>query len=188
MGLLYSFVGASKAGDRKPPWIAGRYYDHASSHGAESGTVAVAANTIMAVPIMRPGGGLIDRIGLSITAAGAANSKVRLGIGTIGGDGKPDTLLLDSGELATDAIADVEATIAHLLAAGPVFLLACYSGTPTVRATVLNDNGMGYAALGEAQVRNALSAPFTYGPLPADLSALTWTSGTTPTSIRLRAA
>lgn len=76
--------------------------------------------------------GTIDRLGVEITT-GTASTDIRLGLWSDDGNGKPGTLLLDTGALATTSTAFVEATISQAVTVPGVWLGACRqsaSGAP----------------------------------------------------------
>lgn len=145
------------------PWVVGHYHDSTQFFGGrDTGTGALTANILYAVPIIpvsqsRAYGSAvaIDRIAINITTGAAAGKKARLGAYALGTDGKPGALLFDAGELAADGSA-VEATITQTLRCGePVYLAVVSDGTPTLRLlefigqktgqTVNNDNTLRFA-------------------------------------------
>lgn len=77
----------------------------------------------------------IDRIAVNITVAGESGARVRPGIYADSGSGYPGALLLDGGQLAADAVAAPEATVAITLS-GLVWIGGAVQAAPTTQPTV----------------------------------------------------
>lgn len=122
----------------KPP--AGRYYFPVSPQGVN--TLAMANTQCRSVPWIVEDTISIDRIGAEITAAGEATSTIRLGIWDDLNSG-PNNLVLDSGPIAANAVAVVEAVCDITLNPGVYWLgLAAQNSPvtpPTIRSCNTND-------------------------------------------------
>lgn len=100
-----------------------------------SSSTAITNDSLYATPYYSGRGGVIDRIGISITAAAAAGKKIRLGIYEPLSDPSdyPGNLVLDSGELAADGIAFVSSVVSVSLQPGVNYwLVASSDGAPSV--------------------------------------------------------
>jgi hypothetical protein len=152
------------------PWITGNYYDGTTFFGGNMSTQAQVANLLIAVPIIPVSLGRkygdavsVDRIGIEVTTAGAAGKKARLGMYTMGADGKPGALLVDAGEVAIDAIAGVEKTISQTLRCGDIYFRVYISdGTPTVRTENAGGVKVGSSTLASASTFYAWTSSLTY--------------------------
>ncbi len=123
----------------------------------------------------------LTRLAIRVTTAGAAGSTCRLAIYGSLPNGLPGALLVDTGTLATDAVAFVEATISQALEAGRDYWLASwFSGTPTVSAVAAAQAG---AAIGWAIPAVAANSGYsamivggkTYGSAwPSDVTGEAW--------------
>ncbi len=148
---------------------------------AQGSASAYSADILYAGHFYSGRGGLIDRIGLKVTVAGAGGKKARVGIYNITSESNlyPNALLLDSGELAVDAVAVVEAVVSFVIPADQ-FLWVAYltNGTPTVqggacRPVMFWDSN--YTEVLRLQVSQA------YGALPATFpAAATMSAGNSP--------
>lgn len=152
------------------PWVSGIRYDGTAFFGGTLTTQAIVANTLYAVPCVAIHPSLafgapisLDRIGIEVTTAGAAGKKARLGLARMGSDGKPGVLIVDGGEVAVDAIAGVEATIAATVLCGvPFFRLLVSDGTPTLRAESSVGARSGLNAITDSSIRYGWSSALTY--------------------------
>lgn len=121
----------------------------------------------------------VTEIGIVVITAGAAGTKVRVGIydRRSGGMG-PGALLVDSGELATNSTGHKAAAISQAVVVGRIYWMAAlFSGTPSVKMTsapagwqVGVDNTTQTNATNYA---NQIYRVFSYGALPSDESSQT---------------
>ena len=156
-----------------PVWKTGRYYDFKSSNPATASTGALAANTIYA-QLQWFSGQPIDRIGTSVTTGAAAGKLLRCGLATMGTDGLPDALLVDSGNLAADGIAGVEATVAVTPPRGWGWTLLITDGTPTVVSYAIERMPaiLGWSSLTTTTLELCVTKSQTFGAFPATFGAI----------------
>jgi hypothetical protein len=102
---------------------------------ASRNTAATVAGAMYCRMIFVPVNCTIDRIGASVTVAGAGGSTITLGVYNDDGTGKPGTLLLDAGTIDGTSATAQEITISQALVGGQRYHLAALvaGGTPTVR-------------------------------------------------------
>ena len=157
-----------------PRWKSGRYYDFKSSNPATASTGALAANTIYG-NLQWFTGQPIDRIGTSVTTGAAAGKLLRCGIATMGADGLPDVLLVDSGNLAAEGIAGVEATVAVTPPMGWAWTLLITDGTPTVVSYAIErmPAELGWSSLTSTAIELCITKSQTFGAFPASFGAIT---------------
>jgi hypothetical protein len=119
----------------EPVFRTSKYFD-ASRDSSNTTTRTVAANTLGAYPLYVRTGVTIDQLMFNVQTAGAVSSTGRIGLYTLGPTFFPGTLLLDSGTLATDAIATLTYNFpTHLsLPAGWVAVAYNFSDVPVLRA------------------------------------------------------
>lgn len=114
------------------PLISGTYI----APGGIRSTVAMTQSVEYAAPVYIVQAGTIVRVGVEVTAAGAASTVIRIGIRADVGH-LPGTVLLDT-TVAGDAITSgVEATVSVAIPAAGIywFTATAQGGTPTVRST-----------------------------------------------------
>lgn len=182
----------SPGGSVGAPAISGNWYDVACALGTNGAPTssAMAANTLYAQPFLSTAKNGYDRIGVGISAAAVAGSLCRCSLYSVGADGKPGSLIVDSGALAADAIADVAATIALNLPLGTWgWTIFCTNGAPSSYRYSGNliIPGLGWTAPSDATRVSFMSASLAFGAMPASLVGVTWTRGTSPAAVRLRA-
>lgn len=115
--------------------ITGRYVTPAFSKNGSNLTIA--NETLFAVPVVFSNSGTLDRLAIYINVAGQAGAKVRLGIYRDNGTGAyPGTLVVDTGQLAADAVGAVVATISVPVTAGVYWLAAVAQSAATTQPTV----------------------------------------------------
>jgi hypothetical protein len=138
------------------------YYFPATFQGSAAvGTMAV--NILYSAPI-NLSGGVVDRVGIEITTGVPGNC--RLGLYS-NANGIPTTLIADFGTLDTGTIAIVELSFAPLrMPLDWCWLCAVFNAAAIVRSGGVNDLSVIGSVLTTAAVR-ALTAAFTYAPLPA---------------------
>jgi len=141
----------------------GAYY---GSRQGTSGTVAISASKLYALPIIVARDITVDRIAIEVTGAVAANA--RLGIYNNGTNLVPGTRLLDAGEVSVATTGIKAATISQSLTKGIYWLVVVSNGTPTLRKvdaqtwTVIGDTAADFTKSAIAYRSN-----FTYAALPA---------------------
>lgn len=142
---------------------------YASHVGMGMGTLATAANTAWAMPIMVPGTTTFNQMSVEVLTA-AAGSSLRLGIYADDGASRPGALVLDAGTQASATTGSKLFPISTTLDAGLYWLvLAAEGGTPSVRGFI---SGIGYMlpqtlashmiGLLGTQAAGALNATFAY--------------------------
>lgn len=151
--------------------IAARFYGYRSAYGGATATLAVGADTHVAVPFFLDRPMVADRIQVNVTVAGASGKLLRLGLYSATLAGLPDALMLDSGAIASDTAAPFVAsgTISQALAPFRLYYLTilCDSAI-TVTATTAGRSLYGNTGVDADGVRGALSkSATTYGALPA---------------------
>jgi hypothetical protein len=146
--------------------ISGRYYSHRSAYYTTTTTLPMTANVFYAAPFFVTAPMTADRIALNITVAAAGGKLLRIGIYAATAAGLPGALLVDSGALAADAIATVQATISQALVPGTLYYLAAVTdGTPSVTGSSAFFSP--YGGLDATDVtRQTLSRSFTFAALP----------------------
>jgi hypothetical protein len=146
--------------------------------GAALVSVAAVAGRLYLTRLVGPrGGATLVELGIRVNTASAAGTKARLGLYAerSSSDPLPGALILDAGEVLTDAAAYVAATISQAITAGtPYWLAVNFQSTPTV----MNVPGAGAGApLGYLNTGGAIATilrVLAYGPMPADESAQTY--------------
>lgn len=167
----------------QPPWQSGRYYS--PGRGASLSTSVILGNGSMrAYPAYVPNAVTLSRIGSEITGAGDAGSKLRLGIYTDDGTGRPGSLVIDAGTIAGDSVAVQEITISQALGSGVFWFVAVVQivtvTQPTVRTTQppsgWGDVGVAAPGAGQEDRMFAFAAGVT-GALPASYTPTANTGG-----------
>lgn len=154
------------------------WYIAGVNNGSAGTATATTANTLRAFPFLAParGGCTVDRLGISVTAAGAAGTTCRLGIyaATSATNIYPGALVIDAGTVSTAAIAVVSATISQALTPGRLYYAVClFSGTPTVRSFIVGaSNGLlGYPSTMGTAANLGITVALAAGALPATFTA-----------------
>lgn len=152
------------------PQASGRYYV-AGQSGVT--TVAIAANTLYAAPILIPRQLTFTSINMEVTTLSAGN--LRLGIykdkymasGATDG-GYPDVLVLDAGTVNTGTTGGKAVSISQLLDPGWYWLAAVANATPTVRSigTTVGTAWLGMSSTTDSNIHHGVSVAFTYAALP----------------------
>lgn len=114
------------------PLISGQYI----APGGVRSTVAMTQSVEYACPVYIANAGTIVRVGLEVTAAGAASTVIRIGIRTDASH-LPGTVLLDTTVAGDSITSGVEATVSVAIPAPGIywFTATAQGGTPTVRST-----------------------------------------------------
>ena len=146
----------------------------------DKGTFVTTEDIFYAVPFYTGRGGTVDRIAFEVTTIGGG-SKGRCGLYTSDEDGYPMTLLVDSGEFATNATGVKSTTISVELPQNSLLFAALLFGTtsssPIIRAVDIRYSNALFSygsALGTTR-RAGLTGAYSYGALPS-----TAPSGLTP--------
>lgn len=145
-------VAGTSSNDPRLNTISGYYYGPATNNTTAGSTQALANNRLFAVPLLVGSAGFTaDRIGVSITGAGASGAAIRLCIYNSNTAGTlPDTLLLDAGTVDASTTGDKEITISQALAANTLYWLVCVANAgPTIRARNSTTLGIGFTSLGQ---------------------------------------
>lgn len=171
-------IGAELAPPASGGWQAGRYYT--APWISTLSPVAVTANLLYAVPVLVPHRTTAVRIGLTVTTGAAGNCRMGIMSGGIGGI--PNALELDAGTFDTSTTGNKEIVIAKALEAGVHYIVAVFSGTPTINYH-LAEPGQRYALFGSPDMTGTadfmIAASMTYGTLP-NPNTLTWGRINTP--------
>lgn len=147
------------------PLVAGRLYGTPVALGGLT-TVAIAANTLYAVPFKVEQRVTLVVIGVEITSATAGN--FRLGIYN-DSNGVPGSLKHDAGAVAMGAAAGFKSiTISVTLDPGWYWLAAVADAAPTCRASNATNarHDLGFASGTATTVAILWSVAFTYAALP----------------------
>jgi hypothetical protein len=147
-----------------PPFIAG-------------GTQVLAANTIYAVPIWFNKIGTLTKLSMAVTALVAA-SNIKLGLAKNRASGwGPGVVLANgsgTGTVSSASTGQKTAVISVPITKGGLYwLLLVASHAPTINSITLAPNALGCTSA--LVVINCLTRAFTYGDIPADESAQTYT-------------
>lgn len=95
----------------------GTYY-FASSAAASAGVSTLGNGSLRVSPMIVTRTMTIDRLGSEVATVGDVGSKVRLGIYSDDGTGRPGNLLIDAGQIAGDSATVQELTISQQLTPG----------------------------------------------------------------------
>lgn len=169
----------------QPSYKTGEYYACLGTLSG-AGTGGMTQSRVYFLPFVTYRSQAFDRIAARISAAGTTNSVVRLGIYNDDGAGRPGTLLLDAGTVATDSTTGIRAiTISQTLAPGFYWLAACpqVAGSATYTRIVPFSNG-GY--LNANLDGNVLTTDSVTGALSASPSVAP--AALNPPVVALRAA
>ncbi len=133
----------------------------------------VTANRLYVTPIVIPYD--FTAVEIAIRVAAFVTGNVRLGLYYDSG-GNPGLLLADCGTVDTNSNALRAITISQALKAGVVWAVAVFDAGPTVVCNTTPNSGNGYSS-GSSSLGPAFSyyRAFTYGALPSDESASTYT-------------
>lgn len=139
---------------------------HGGITGFDTGTAAATVNTLDMIPFYVAAPLTYDRIAISVTAAGAAGTLVRLGLYADTGAVYPGSLVVDAGEVGVAVTGTRELPINITLAPGLYWTANLFSGTPTIR-TIPGTSCIPIGTdLAGASIGTGFRASFTYGPLP----------------------
>lgn len=155
----------SRAGLSLGGWHPSRFHGGQATAPNSTQTLALAANTLYAIPFAVGDTATFVRIGIDVTAADAGKA-ARLGIYTWA-DGVPTGRVLDAGTVSVATTGIKEIAISQALNAGMYGLTLVSDGAPTIRANDLAPMAtfaIGTATPGTADYR--LTRGFTYGALP----------------------
>lgn len=154
------------------------YYDNGTAYGGSSGSLVLTANRLYAVPIFLEDPATLIRLAINLTAFVANNA--RLGIYRVGSDGRPGSLILDAGQVATTSNGFKPITISQALGPGFSFLAVVSDGTSTIAA--LTTSMLGIMGMdGGASIPNGHDyAAHTYGALPDPFPSATRDKGPSP--------
>jgi hypothetical protein len=146
--------------------------------GASSmGTFTLTAAFLHYMPIEVTTTITLDRLMFEVVTPAAASNKMRVGIYNVNSDLTIGTLIVDSGEMAIDTAAVVEATISQVLTPGVYALASLPQANVGVRRVLgATAHLTGYKdTMGASAVLSELFASRAYGALPATGTA--WTAG-----------
>lgn len=151
----------------------------AQIHNDGGGTGSPPVDTMRAVPFYSGSVALpLDVIRFDITSLAAAGGVARIGIYSSVGelDIYPDALVVDSGEIETDAIGGVRDTsIDVTLAKDQLYWFVYLAGTAAATIRMINPDAsvmiLGYDNDGGSQGHHAIEVAQTYGALPATFPA-----------------
>ena len=153
---------------------------HVGGFGIASGTFAIAADTLYAIPFYVGKAVTVTRIGINVTTTGAA-ANARLGIYQLE-DGEPTALVLDAGTVSVGTTGEKEATISEALSPGLYMLAVVADGAVTLTGFTPTSTTiyhvMGSDALGD--FTEGASRSFTYAALPDPFGTATIAAVQTP--------
>jgi hypothetical protein len=165
-------------------YFTGKYICGRLVNPASTTALALAADTLYAMPLVLERSGTFDRIAMYVSVAAAAGKLLRLGLyDSSGAGGGPGALVTDFSTVLCDATGVREITISQAIEAGLHWLCVVSDGTPTIysHAPGANSNGVdnlvGVTAIGTAG-DHQFSRAFTFAAL----------SGATPFGAVTRAA
>lgn len=139
-----------------PSWfVSGRWYDPCHPFFLYSTTATVPAGAVQFVPMCPVDTLTAQQIGIYISTASAAGSKIRLGI-YADSAGTPGARLYDSGDIASDSTGNKTAACTQAFTAGVRYWLALYSGASVVVYALLG-TAMGQVALTGSSTAYAMS-------------------------------
>lgn len=171
------------------------WYDGTLIPTTKGTNAAINVDTLVLTPFIAGKTFNLDRIAVDITVAGVASSVARLGIYE-SSDIISSTLVVDSGAFVVDSTGVKSQTISIGLTAGKVYWLAFITNSSTgvsIRGYAANGahypNVLGNIGSGSSTTQG-LATTLTYGALPADISAQTYspvTTSSTMPSISVRA-
>lgn len=151
-------------------YVSGSYY-YGGSGILGTSTLAVAANTLYAVPLNIAFLATFTALCVEVTTGAVGN--VRMGIYRNSG-AYPSALVLDGGTATTDAIAFKEIAISQQLTPGQYWLAAVFDATPTCRRKGISTGqavapmlGIDQTADTSGDVDDCVTVAFTYAALPA---------------------
>ncbi len=155
-----------------PPFfpVAGRFY-RAGQTGIDTSTGTANLGELRAVPISFSNRCTIDQTYIEVTVA-AVGGKARLGLYKDEGN-YPGALIIDTGEIATDAVAVVTVALATPFVADAYRQFWLVMITGVALATLRKASGPGssafpgFTAATDTVARAVLSKAQAYGPLPA---------------------
>lgn len=156
-----------------PPLASGRYYRLPSV--AALTTVTSAVGLLRALPKYIPYTTTFDLLGAEVSTVGDAGSKVRIGVYSDDGTGRPGSLVLDAGTIAGDSATVQTITgLSLTLTAGWYWFAAASqivtTTAPTTRATgaPIEPTQIGYPSTpGSNAAASGLSVTGVTGALPA---------------------
>ncbi len=154
---------------------AGRYLHPTTVFAHATNTVTPAADTLFLYPVEVIAS--LDALVIEITTAGAAGSKVRLGIYGCNADGSPGPLIEDAGEILTDGTT-TGLKVAFLAATRsmtePFFVGCLATGNAVFRAGNISSVGgwmWGVTSPSTPMTEFGFSKAQAFGALPADAGA-----------------
>lgn len=171
------------------PQVANNYI-HPDSLSFSTGTVSTTGNTLYFLPFFRRLVS-VDAVAMEVTTLSAGNN-VRGGIYTVHPTTGFPHLLIEEGAEQSTATTGIKAITfaASRWIDRPIYIAVVLSATVTCRAgTVQYSNSLGMNVLSSTAPYTRISAPHTYGALPADATSLTFTlqNGTFMAALRLTA-
>jgi len=170
------------------PQVANNYI-HPDSLSFSTTTAGTAANTLFFLPFFRR---LVKADAVSVEVTTGVANNIRGGIYTVHPTtGFPHLLIEEGAEqsAATTGIKSMTFAAARWIDR-PIYIAAIVSGLTSTRVgTVQYSNSLGMNVLNSTAPYTRISAPYTYGALPADASGLTFTlqNGTFLAALRLSA-
>jgi hypothetical protein len=174
MSITYGIRGGTPV---SPGWASGRYYFCPNTNSLST-SGSLGNNVLRAVPFYVPNAVAITKIGAEVTVIGEVGSKVRLGVYTDDGLGRPGTLVFDGGQINGDSATVQEVTLGTPVPLGPGWYWAAGvvqsapTTVPTLRVpsamTAMTDAGAVIPTAGLAI--NGWGATSITGALPATLT------------------
>lgn len=152
-----------------PGYQSGVYITGRMFNAGATGTVALAANTLYAMPLVMDGAASWTKISINVTSTGTA-ANCRLGVFTADTNGAPSTLLFDGGVANVTGTGTKDVTISQTINPGFYYgVVVCdgtvtvTSGTPGINQDVSYTEAVGATVFGTLDTQ--ISRVFTYGVL-----------------------
>lgn len=195
---LYFEVMDHQGGDNYHRWevtssqarqvSANQYFPGSSAYSFGSGTIALSADTLYAVPFHL---NLLAQ-GLAVEITSGVAGAGRLGLYGSTRDGAPGDLIEElSSTIDTSSVALQPKTFGYnRRLGGPLWLVALFNSAPTIRGLTVNAGAhavFGRSTISSTTVTSYVTAAQAYGALPSVFPSATIQTGTTAPGIAVRA-
>lgn len=164
-----------------PGHVSGARYSHPNAFSTGTGTAAALRYHAHAFLC---GGGVFDRIGVTLSSVGSTTNVGRVGIYRASA-GRPDALVIDGGEFSCGSAGTYNIVVSASLVPGPYFLAAAFTFKSEFSNTIDNSDGGGaFLPAGSTNTlleAAGITADWTPGSLAATFPASSsFEQGTTP--------
>lgn len=173
---MWTFPASSGGGGSptKVPYAFTNSKALAPFHSTASTTFVVTANRICAMPFYIGVARTITEVAISVSVAAAGNCLIGI---YNDASGRPGTKVVESSAISTNATGKQTATISQALQAGWYWALVVFDATPTVHGPTSVWAGMGADNSSPPVNVRGIFRSFTYGALPSDETASTFSLG-----------